>query len=955
MITVVVALVLALISKVQATPVLSFPVNSQVPPIAEVTKPYQFTFSDSTFSSPDPNILYSMSNNPSWLHLDDTSRTISGTPDGSSLGAFNFSLVATDSTGSVSTSVTLIVSDKPGPGLGTPVSQQLPAFGTFSSPYNLLLYPSAALSISFRPDTFTNTDQDTIYYALCANNTPLPSWINFNPNGLSFTGTTPEFTSPEELPQMFGIEMTASDVAGFSGAVASFQIIIESHELTFGNNSPTIVVSPGEQFIFNELQTYLTLDGSPIQLGELERITAETPQWMSIDPQTLKISGTPPSSLVSQNFTVSAFDVYGDMATTMIYISTNSSGDLIQGTFSTLNATIGSSFNYTLDPSFFPESGTKISVELGNTASWLDFDPRTLALYGNVPKDWKSQRDELEIIASQGNQSQTQNLTIVFSQPPNSGGIKPSSSAGGTSVTTPTSISSPTTQSAPTEVNKNRSRDKIVAAAVVIPLVAILGISLALYWCISTKRRLRDRGDSIAPALQISRPFFWDRFANLEPRTGVPEKRPFRHSRIPSHAPEIETIRPDSARLPEFSIFDEDEVPLRTPDTAYKPRGRRMSDKKPVRVAAPSPKRGFSRQSKRYSRMSLASSSGNFPTLISGVGHGGGINDIAGPSHLSLLSKRCSELGSVHGLGHGKGSFSHGNSGPLGFDKVRNSWKNAHSESTHSSDFITTDSDPSNENRCNTLSSTLNRFPPPASYMRHGSRVFHESANGHSKRKSRHLTDTIRLVDDSGSDRLSYFKRRSRFPAPLFSAGPSSRKSSQYSTTKNHPSMHIDSCLVEQDDKRAICNAVHTELQPPSAISNPIRPQSSGRERKSPSFYPRKWAQAALRVKPSVSSMASSRQFESTNESEAQSEHCGTDLIIEEGDDEKWPHSRHTEVPNPLALHRVSLSQHMSSAMEGERMMVREGQQRPVSIENHSGMIRGRPVSQSMRGDLAFV
>ena len=936
------ALVLALTSNIQAVPTVSLPINSQVPPVAEVGKPFQFTFSSSTFSSPDPSIHYSISDNPPWLHLDETSRTISGLPDTNDVGPFNFSLIAIDSTGSVSSTVTLIVSDNSGPGLGTPVSQQLPAFGTFSSPYNLLLFPSASLSISFGPDTFTNTNKDTIYYALCANNTPLPSWINFNPSELSFSGTSPEFTSPEELPQVYGIEMTASNVPGFSGAVAYFQIIIESHELTFGNKSPTIDVKPGTPFTYSGLQTDLTLDGTPVQPQELKQIIAGTPQWMSFDNQTLEISGTPPSSVVSQNISISAFDIYGDTATTTVYISINLSSDLIQGAFGELNAIIGSNFNYTLNSSWFPESGTKVSAELGNTTSWLEFNPDTLSLSGNVPNGLESQQDELEIVASQGTYSQTQTLTIVLSQPLSTSGMKSSSLVRSSRTATSTSGPSPTTQPARTDQNSDRSRSRIVAAAVVIPLVAILGIGLALYWCISTKRRRRIRGISIIPALHISRPLFWDRFANLETRTGISEKRPFRHSRIPSHAPEIEIIRPDSARLPEFTLLDEDEVPLQKPDAVYEPRGRGISDKKPVRIAAPSPKRGFSRQSKRYSRMSITSSSGNFPDLTSGIGHGGGINEAGASSRLSLLSGRFSELGSSRGLGHGKGSFNYGTNGPFGFDRVANSWRNAHSDSTHSSDYVaTSDTNPSHGNRCNMLNSTLNRFPLPASYIPHGSRTPHESANGHSKRSSRHLPDTIRLVDD-----ISYFKRRSRFPAPLFSAGPSSRKSSQYSTIKNPTGMHLDSYLAERPDGNG--DQITTNVK----LECSIPPRSRSREKKSPSFFPRKWAQASLRVKSSVSSLASSRRFESANESEAQSEHGGTDLIIEEGNDERWPHRGKTELPNPLALHRVSMSEH---ARADENITWGEGRQRPVSIENHSELIRGRPVSKSMRGDLAFV
>lgn len=65
---------------VHSTPTLSFPINSQVPPVARIGEPFSFVFSDTTFTSSNgASLSYSLTNPPSWLSLDSASRKFSGT------------------------------------------------------------------------------------------------------------------------------------------------------------------------------------------------------------------------------------------------------------------------------------------------------------------------------------------------------------------------------------------------------------------------------------------------------------------------------------------------------------------------------------------------------------------------------------------------------------------------------------------------------------------------------------------------------------------------------------------------------------------------------------------------------------------------------------------------------------------------------------------------------------
>ena len=528
-------LVLLLTGGGSANPGIAFPINSQVPPVARVSEPYEFVFSASTFVSSSSSLQYALSNSPDWLQLDSSTRRFSGTPGKDDVGPVNFSLKATDTLGSSTMPITFVVASDPGPGLGIPVSQQLPAFGTFLEPNKLLLYPSSSVMLSFTTDTFTNTNDNTVYYAICANNTPLPSWLTFDASHLQLTGTTPGFTSPTELPQTFGIHLTASDVVGFSGAIAAIQLVVTSHELAFGFAPLTIDTSPGKPVSYSGIQSSLRLDGKPIQSYELDEIVAGSPVWLAFNPQTLVFSGIPPEDVSTQNFSVSAVDTYGDIANTTISILVSDSSDLIKGTIGTVQATIGSSFSYKLNESLFATPGLVISVTFGNTSQWLSFDESTLVISGQVPSSLNAQDDQLVLIASNGYQTQTQNFTISLVLGPLS------ASASGATVSTfgATALSSSPIQTGLNMISSKPISESTIAAAVVVPIIVFFGALLLLCW-MSKRRRKNGQGYYLDVARrQISRPYLQRPENPLESSQEIL----FGHKRISSNAPQIGDVK----------------------------------------------------------------------------------------------------------------------------------------------------------------------------------------------------------------------------------------------------------------------------------------------------------------------------------------------------------------------------------------------------------------------------
>ena len=518
-----------------AAPAVFLPVNAQVPPVAIIDQAYQFVFSESTLISTAGVITYSLGDCPPWLKLDSQSRTLYGTPESQSGGlgedgAFTVDLVATDAKGATIMPVTLIVTTNPGPKVGTPLATQLPAFGAFSGPDTLLLTPGTILSLTFSPKTFLDTDVHTLYYSLCTNGTPLPSWITFNPNSLSFSGTTPHATSPSELPQTLCIQLVASQVTGFAQASMSFKLVTVSHIFTFGNNLQIINTTFGSLVNFTSLRDDLALDGQQAQRSDIVHVVSDTPSWLSLDNSTLILTGQTPANALQQNFTVTATDRFGDSASTevLIQLAERSSATLIRP-IPPFNATIDTNLTYELDSSTFLTNDINVTMDPGTASAWLEFDPSSRKLYGHVPSNLKPQTVQLNVSATRGIQNQFEIVDMdlicgnvaclkasIYGDVPRTtadGGFKPST--GGLT-------------------SKNW-----IAAAVILPLAALTGICI-LWWCCC--RAQKDSKLSVnhkrKRKFMISRPVEQEKQETHNLQVGQIWHRTRNHERLLSEAPE---------------------------------------------------------------------------------------------------------------------------------------------------------------------------------------------------------------------------------------------------------------------------------------------------------------------------------------------------------------------------------------------------------------------------------
>lgn len=746
-------LVLALLSAVNAAALsANYPINAQLPPVARVSQRFSFIFAEDTFANSDTNTQYSLSDAPSWLEVDSSSRTLSGTPQSDDSGSPKFQLVASDGSESVSMDVTLIVTADQGPTEGKSLVSQLQALGPVSYPATLYIHPGSPFAIAFDPETFHNTHPSTIYYGTSPHNTPLPSWISFDPSTLTFAGTSPSF--PGNGPETFTFQLVASDVAGYSAVNMTFELAIGPHILVFNETVQTFNLTRGEEFNSPDFQSLLSMDGSPISSKDLMNVDADPPDWLYLNDTTIALSGTPPQDAVNQNITITVTDSYQDQAQLMVRIDFNK---LFLETVEGCEATIGEDFMFVFNQSIITDNAVQLHVDIGSDlSSWLTYYPDNRTLYGHVPDDMKPQKFTVPLKATQGTVTDSQNFEIDV--------LQPSDTHKGTSDPFSDSTS------------PSHKKAGIIAISVVIPVVVVLS-AIVLFCCWSRRRKTStvEEGEFKAksPPPRPARPDMptcppgateqpsrddnsEDWMSPISPASDLPKlelgpswnapvfEKPDSMGAIPDPQPPPRSPK-RRAFVPLRDSIIEEQKPTTTPpkkqnqrlswgrSSPVRRRSTKGSRREPLKSIQPRVAKRESIQSSRSKRYSKRSS---------------GISSVA-----SGLPVRLS------GAGHGAGGF-----GPPGHGVVHMSWQNTKGS------FMSDES---------SLTNMAPLFPrPPAAPMRHSMTP--------SIRENRKRV-TLRAVEPdestiSEADSLEAFvhtrAKHRNSPNPLFSAQISRRTSS---------------------------------------------------------------------------------------------------------------------------------------------------------------------------------
>ncbi|KAL4968979.1 putative transmembrane glycoprotein [Aspergillus stella-maris] len=637
---------LSFLVAVNAAVVANYPVNAQLPPVARVSQPFIFVFSQGTFGGSDSKTAYSLLNAPSWLKVDSASRTLSGTPEKKDAGSPKFDLIATDPAGSASMEVTLIVTADEGPTAGKPLAPQLQAMGPTSSPSNIMVHSGDSFSFSFDPETFINTHPSTIYYGTSyPENAPLPSWIRFDQSSLRFYGTAPIIG-----PQTFSLNMVASDVSGFSATTMTFELTISPHILSFNQSAQTLFVDEGKELASPHFIDTLTLDGVNPTNDALVGTKIDAPDWLEVDKQSLSFKGTPPADGKNSNVTITVRDSYQDVAT--LVVSLHYSQFFRDEFDDECDAVIGEFFTFTFNNSALTNDSTELDVEFDQKLSWLHYNRDNKTLHGEVPSDSNPDSYRIQLTAREGTAEGNKSFTINTVDGEDSDG---ESASGGSS-------------------GSHTSKAGIIVMAIFIPLGCI-AIILFLFYCRRRRQQATEEKDlegsdekdvpprPVDPQLSHCQPF---------DRTNRGDPPAMMNNPAPESPPKLElepwwnansdarendnnqTAAPGQGNTFSSSAIDWEFTPLRgfeqdenkPPGDSAAPKPTRLSfqSSPPVRRGPSNrsqrreplkpiqPRRSMKRnsamssRSKRWSKRSsgISSVSNGLPVRLSGAGHGAG-------------------------------------------------------------------------------------------------------------------------------------------------------------------------------------------------------------------------------------------------------------------------------------------------------------------------------------------
>lgn len=246
------------------------------------------------------------------------------------MGSSTFVLQAIDDTGSTIMSGAIVIVGSDSVHAPSSITAQLQKSGSLADEDSLALYTTDGFSIVFDQDTFTGPP-GLQYAATSSDRSPLPSWVYFDPGSLTFSGLTPPLV---EVPQVFGIDLIASTVAGFAEALVTFNLIVNDHQLVFEPFQYTVPFTSGVADLGSILNSHIQLDGQMIQSSALQSVTIDGPSWLDFDTRTMVLSGTNPANLQHQDITISAHDAYGDVAEALIHLQLSGSTRATHGTHS---------------------------------------------------------------------------------------------------------------------------------------------------------------------------------------------------------------------------------------------------------------------------------------------------------------------------------------------------------------------------------------------------------------------------------------------------------------------------------------------------------------------------------------------------------------------------------------------------------------------------------------------
>ncbi|MDA8853323.1 putative Ig domain-containing protein [Amylibacter sp.] len=239
---------------------------------------------------------------PSWLSFDANTRTFTGTPLNGDVGSIAVKVTATDSSdATVADTFNLTITNtNDAPAINNPIVDQSIA-------------EDSALNFQFNTNVFRDIDVgDTLTYtATLVDGSALPSWLSFDANTRTFTGTPLNGDVGS-----IAVKVTATDSSDATVA-DTFNLTI-----TNTNDAPAITSTAITTAMEGSAYSY-TFTASDVDANDtLTYSTSALPSWLNLNATTGVLSGTPGETDAGlSSITLTATDAAGLTATQTMKLS----------------------------------------------------------------------------------------------------------------------------------------------------------------------------------------------------------------------------------------------------------------------------------------------------------------------------------------------------------------------------------------------------------------------------------------------------------------------------------------------------------------------------------------------------------------------------------------------------------------------------------------------------------
>lgn len=278
----------------------------QLPPLAHADYKYNWQFSAETFSTDQSDDLkYEIQGLPAWAQFNAAERRITGDPSiqGKKDKVQDVTVKARDSNSEVSSTFQLTTISAPPPKLSVSLQEQLPQAASMGSGNMLadkvLHMPLGwSFSIGFLGDTYLLSDNDRVYYSShLVGGKPLPDWLKFNPDEITFSGIAP--TKAGRNGTLLDIELIASNRKNAGGPSSTFSLLLGQGFVTLNNTVAALPVgnlTEGDTFQYHIPPELFLLDGFSQSPQDFKfQLDANAPKWLELDQDSHNLTGRAPA------------------------------------------------------------------------------------------------------------------------------------------------------------------------------------------------------------------------------------------------------------------------------------------------------------------------------------------------------------------------------------------------------------------------------------------------------------------------------------------------------------------------------------------------------------------------------------------------------------------------------------------------------------------------------------